>query len=38
MVIMNKGQIVARGTPAEIKGSAATLEEAYIALIEGDAE
>lgn len=38
MVIMNKGQIVAQGTPAEIKGSAATLEEAYIALIEGAGE
>ena len=34
MVILNKGQIVARGTPAEIKGNAATLEEAYISLVQ----
>ena len=34
MVILNKGQIVARGTPAEIKGNAATLEDAYISLVQ----
>lgn len=38
MVILNHGEIVARGTPAEIKGNAATLEEAYIALIKEDEE
>ncbi|MBQ7870514.1 MAG: ABC transporter ATP-binding protein [Oscillospiraceae bacterium] len=35
MVILNRGQIVARGTPAEIRGGAASLEEAYIALVKG---
>ena len=34
MVILNQGEIVASGTPAEIKGDAATLEEAYISLIQ----
>lgn len=38
MVILNHGEIVARGTPSEIKGEAATLEDAYITLIKGDAE
>ena len=38
MVILNHGEIVARGTPAEIKGDAASLEEAYIALIKEDEE
>lgn len=33
MVILNKGLIVASGTPAQIKGDAGTLEEAYISLI-----
>lgn len=33
MVILNRGKIAASGTPAEIKGSAATLEDAYISLI-----
>lgn len=37
IVILNHGKIVARGTPAEIKGDAGTLEDAYIALIKGDA-
>jgi len=37
-VILTHGDIVARGTPAEIKGDAATLEEAYIALIKEDEE
>lgn len=37
MVILNHGEIVARGTPAEIKGDAVSLEEAYIALVKGDA-
>lgn len=36
IVILNHGEIVARGTPEEIKGDAATLEEAYISLIKGD--
>lgn len=35
MVILNHGEIVAKGTPAEIKGNAATLEDAYIQLIKG---
>lgn len=34
MVILNRGTIVASGTPAEIKGDAATLEEAYLALVQ----
>ena len=33
MVILNKGKIVARGTPAEIKNGYDTLEEAYVDLI-----
>lgn len=36
MVILNQGKIVARGTPAQIKGDAETLEDAYIALVQGD--
>ena len=35
LIIINKGKLVAGGTPAEIKGEKATLEEAYIDLIEG---
>ena len=35
MVILDHGEIVARGTPAEIKGDAATLEDAYVALMKG---
>lgn len=38
MVILNHGEIVAQGTPSEIKGDAATLEDAYIQLIKGDAK
>ncbi len=38
MVILNHGEIVAQGTPAEIKGDDATLEDAYIQLIKGDAK
>ncbi len=34
MVILNQGRIVAQGTPADIKGEAATLEEAYISLVQ----
>ena len=34
MVILNKGRIVASGTPAEVRGGAATLEDAYISLIQ----
>lgn len=37
MVILNHGQIVAQGTPEEIKGTHETLEDAYIHLIKGDA-
>lgn len=36
MVILNHGKIVARGTPAQIKGDASTLEDAYLALVQGD--
>ena len=35
LVIINKGKVVARGTPAGIKGDADTLEDAYVKLIEG---
>ena len=35
LIIINKGRLVARGTPAEIKGAAHSLEDAYIRLIEG---
>lgn len=37
LVILDHGEIVARGTPAEIKGDAATLEDAYVALMKGAA-
>ena len=37
MVILDHGEIVARGAPAEIKGDAATLEDAYVALMKGAA-
>lgn len=37
MVILDHGEVVARGTPAEIKGDAATLEDAYVALMKGAA-
>ena len=37
MVILDHGEIVARGTPAEIKGDADTLEDAYVALMKGAA-
>ena len=37
MVILDHGEIVASGTPAEIKGDAATLEDAYVALMKGAA-
>ena len=33
MVILNKGKIAAQGTPAQIKGTDATLEEAYLRLM-----
>lgn len=35
LVIINKGKVVVRGTPEEIKGEADTLEDAYVKLIEG---
>ncbi len=34
VVVLDKGRIVAEGTPREIKGNAATLEDAYIELLE----
>lgn len=34
MVIINKGQLVASGTPSSIKGNHASLEDAYIELIQ----
>ena len=36
MVIINRGKLVAGGTPAQIKGDCATLEDAYVRLIEED--
>lgn len=36
MVIMKKGKVVAKGTPKEIIGDAANLEEAYISLVKED--
>lgn len=33
MVILNRGKIAASGTPAQIRGAAATLEDAYLRLI-----
>lgn len=38
MVILNKGKIVASGTPSEIKGDAASLEDAYISLVKEERE
>ena len=35
LVIINKGRVVARGTPEEIRGDFGTLEDAYVKLIEG---
>ncbi|MBQ9534509.1 MAG: ABC transporter ATP-binding protein [Clostridia bacterium] len=35
LVIINKGKVIARGTPEEIKGGFDTLEDAYVKLIEG---
>ncbi|MBE7002732.1 MAG: ABC transporter ATP-binding protein [Ruminococcaceae bacterium] len=34
-VIINKGKVIARGTPGEIKGEFGTLEDAYVKLVEG---
>ena len=36
MVIINRGKLVAGGTPEQIKGDCATLEDAYVHLIEED--
>lgn len=36
LVIMNNGHVVAQGTPAALKNGADSLEEAYVALIQGD--
>jgi ABC-2 type transport system ATP-binding protein len=33
VVVLDKGSVVAEGTPAEIKGEAATLEDAFIELV-----
>lgn len=35
LVIINKGKLIASGTPAEIKADSETLEDAYVKLIEG---
>ena len=35
LVIINRGKLVASGTPEEIRGDCATLEDAYVRLIEG---
>ena len=35
LVIINRGKIVAGGTPAQIKNGGDTLEEAYVRLIKG---
>ena len=35
LIIINKGKVVARGTPAEIRGDMESLEDAYVKLIEG---
>jgi len=35
LVIINKGKVIARGTPGEIKGEFGTLEDAYVKLVEG---
>ncbi len=35
MVIVNKGRLVASGTPAEIRGNHESLEDAYVELVEG---
>ncbi len=34
LVIINKGKVIAHGTPAEIRGNEASLEDAYIRLVE----
>ena len=34
LVIINKGKVIAHGTPAEIRGTEASLEDAYIRLVE----
>lgn len=36
MIIVNKGSVVAQGTPSELKMGKESLEEAYIALIQGE--
>ncbi len=35
IVIINKGKVVSQGTPAEIRGSHDTLEDAYVELVKG---
>ena len=35
LVVINKGKLIASGTPAEIKADSETLEDAYVKLIEG---
>jgi ABC-2 type transport system ATP-binding protein len=34
VVVMHHGNVVAEGTPAEIKGDAATLEDAFVEMLE----
>ncbi|MCR5823885.1 MAG: ABC transporter ATP-binding protein [Lachnospiraceae bacterium] len=34
LVIINKGKVIAKGTPSEIKGHEATLEDAYVKLVQ----
>jgi ABC-2 type transport system ATP-binding protein len=33
VVVIHKGLVVAEGTPAEIKGDSATLEDAFIEMV-----
>lgn len=33
LVIINKGKIIAKGTPQSIKGAHATLEDSYVELV-----
>ena len=37
MMILNRGRLVAQGTPAELRQGKASLEDAYVALIGEDA-
>ena len=35
LVIINKGKVIAKGTPQSIKGSYASLEDSYVELVKG---